>query len=557
MKILFVPPGVGLENTWPTREVPIGLLLLKGLAEARGHQVTIYLDPLYFPDDGVAAAEQIASQHPDFIGVSCWCHTLPAQITLARALKKKLPQVPIMFGGPQATCLGRTLLEQVPQIDFSLVGEAEIGFLKLLEALEQNQEFDEIPGCYFRNSHEIRKSSKPPERMPFDEMPLPERTNDPLAIVESARGCPCHCTFCAAHTLFPMRRLVPLPRVLADVQNALEHGATHITFTDDAFTASREHALALSQSLAELTKKREFSWSCTTRADFFDRELAESFAASNCTGVLFGVESIAPKISQEVEKHLPRKKLEQAFELCRSLHLAAHASFIFGLPGEDRETLDETLRFALWALSQGVSIHAQTLSILPGTALFRKFGPESLRYDGFTTLSRASLTPREKQEVSENPTLFSSFHYLPTEVARVELQATAQLVNLLRAFPKTAARASFELDPFLWLREWLQKGILTPDDVANQFEKAIKPLLHQAFSNLEDPAISSIYAYELAILELQSRALTPNAPAVAVKLDLPYSLEDLLSGKFVLPALAPYRYVLTLNQAGEPIAELI
>ena len=567
MHILLVPPGVCLEQTWTPSESPIGLHLLQQLATERGHRVQIFKEAVYFADAGVAAADRVLALHPDLVGFSCWCHTFPAQLTLAKALKDRAPSLPILFGGPQATCLGEKLLLGCPEVDFTLCGEAERGFVALLEALEDRRAFETVPGLCFRKfSVETGRTEvcgpAPVELWPLEDLPIPAQGDEksPFKVVESARGCPCRCVFCAAHHLFPKRRLFPVERIVRELE-ALGPETRHVTFTDDAFTASRDHALELCRAIeasglfkpSEKANRR--SWSCTTRADLFDPEIADALFKAGCDAVLFGVESASPSMQQKLNKKLRAGVLERALDLCREMGLQAHCSFILGFPNETPDEVESTLLCVLDCLNRGALTHAQTLSILPGTALYDAGYP--LLYDGFSTLSRADLTPEEERLVLSKPELFSSFYYVEAPTPRDVIIGLVQMINLLRQFPLTARRANWtnvENSPFGALRGWIEAQKLDSDALRNRFEQAVIPLLGDFLANSQDAALPSLFAYELALLQIRNRALAPGSQAPTAFFTCYYDLDALLAGDpNPLPALSPYRYALSIDGSGNVI----
>ncbi len=89
---------------------------------------------------------------------------------------------------------------------------------------------------------------------------------------------------------------------------------------------------------------------------------------AGCSGVKFGVETFDPAIGLAAKKKVRPHIVEALVERCRKVGLLTHASYVFGLPGENRQTLEHTLQAA--AALNTSSFQASIAIPIPGTELF-------------------------------------------------------------------------------------------------------------------------------------------------------------------------------------------
>lgn len=207
---------------------------------------------------------------------------------------------------------------------------------------------------------------------PWEQMAM-ERYNDPFCYgrsvtVLTSRGCPHRCGFC---TLMPYQGQRSYRRrsaaAVCDEIAALiaRYRPDEIYFDDDTITANRGHILEL---CAEL-RRRAFGvpFSCMGNAPT-PTEVLEAMARAGCRAFKFGVESTDPAVLERIPKPMEPADVARTVADCRRLGIRTHATFLFGLPGETRESALRTIDFAL-----GLGAHTLQFAIVtpyPGTPLY-------------------------------------------------------------------------------------------------------------------------------------------------------------------------------------------
>jgi radical SAM superfamily enzyme YgiQ (UPF0313 family) len=194
--------------------------------------------------------------------------------------------------------------------------------------------------------------------------------NSLVAPILTSRGCSYLCTFCASPKLSNRRiRWRSVDAVMQELVYLNTYfGVKEFCFQDDNFTADNKRAGEICERILSLGL--HIDWACENgiRADKVDRHLLELMKKAGCYKATFGIESADNQILKNIKKLETIESIEESVNLAADVGIDIVGSFIFGLPGETRETLDKTIR---WAANSRLAI-AQfgILSIYPGSELW-------------------------------------------------------------------------------------------------------------------------------------------------------------------------------------------
>ena len=178
---------------------------------------------------------------------------------------------------------------------------------------------------------------------PLDRYRLPFNRFHPYATIITSTGCPYACSFCPfARTPYRVRQV---DDVLANLEAIRDMGIRQVHIADWTFGVNRAHAMSILERMIE--RDFRFAWSCLSRVDLVDREMLALLKRAGCELVEFGVESGSQAILDRCGKRITLEQIRQAFAWARDLRLSTLATFVLGLPGETRGSLEETLRLAL------------------------------------------------------------------------------------------------------------------------------------------------------------------------------------------------------------------
>ncbi len=191
----------------------------------------------------------------------------------------------------------------------------------------------------------------------------------PYISLYTGRGCKSRCTFC----LWPQTvgghryRTRSVAHVIEEIRWAKQAfpQVREFFFDDDTFTDDLPRAEAIAKELGKLG----VTWSCNAKANV-PRKTLEVMHENGLRLLLVGFESGNQQILLNIKKGMHVDFARRFSKDCRELGIAIHGTFIMGLPGETKETIEETIRFAIEINPH--TIQASLAAPYPGTALYRQ-----------------------------------------------------------------------------------------------------------------------------------------------------------------------------------------
>ena len=166
----------------------------------------------------------------------------------------------------------------------------------------------------------------------------------PGAEMETSRGCPYRCTFCAKENFRDQYRRRPVGTVLAELDKLLEQGIEYVYFIDEIFLPNKE----LLGGIAE----RQVKIGIQTRIDLWNHEMIELLGRAGCVSIEAGVESITP----EGRQYLDKKCRMSTYELAdRLVYAKQHVPFVqANLIEMKQDNLEEVEQWRQYLLERGV-----------------------------------------------------------------------------------------------------------------------------------------------------------------------------------------------------------
>ncbi|HEU5319280.1 MAG TPA: hopanoid biosynthesis associated radical SAM protein HpnJ, partial [Methylomirabilota bacterium] len=298
-------------------------------------------------------------------------------VRVAEALKEANPRLRVGFVGAHVAVQREAALRAAPALDF--VTGSEFDFT--VQQVAQGRPLASVAGLSYRTNGHVRRTPERPVLEDMDALPFVVDVYKRDLVVEqyfigylqhpyvslyTGRGCRSRCTFC----LWPQTvgghryRTRSVEHVVAEIARAVRHfpQVKEYFFDDDTFTDDLPRAEAIARGLGRLG----VTWSCNAKANV-PRATLRVLRDHGLRLLLVGYESGSQAILNHVRKGI-RLDVARAFTRdARALGIRIHGTFIMGLPGETRETIEETIRFAR-------EIDPDTLQVslaapYPGTAL--------------------------------------------------------------------------------------------------------------------------------------------------------------------------------------------
>ena len=362
--VLFVPNWTfvdmrsedtqGIAGVWP----PTGLMYVAAVLQKAGHQVFIEDGAFYSTE---ALIQRILSHEPDVTGAFVIAMFWERTVKLFKKLKAGKPSLKIIAGGHAPSALGKRCLEESPELDAAVRGEAEYTVLELVEAWSNGSDIDGIKGCTVRDSSGTITENPPRELIAnLDELPFPavdlidlsvyqpsagQVLRLPVMQVISSRGCTHMCLYCYRLMGEHCLRMRSPENVVDEIELYVKkYGAKEIKFWDELFTHQKSRVMEICRLIIE--RKLDITWWCSARGDTVDEEMLRAMKDAGCWCINFGVESAVQKNLDTLRKGIKIQTSIDAIKLTHKVGIRTFGTYIFGIPGETWEEGLETIRLA-------------------------------------------------------------------------------------------------------------------------------------------------------------------------------------------------------------------
>jgi len=320
--------------------------------------------------------DKILSFKPDWIGYTSYTANISAIKIISDKIKKANPEIKQVVGGVHAT-LDKKILNTLTNIDFSIQREGEEAMTTLVE----NKDPTTIPGVISRKNGSLIDKGIAPVIKDIDNLPMPEREkfwgissserkNVDVSYINTIRGCPYKCTYCASpfHWDRKTTRLRSPESVIDEMKvlkekywegTKFDYSAsanmaeketlkiednTLVYFVDDVFTVHKKRVKKLLRMMID--QKLGMRWKCEARADHLDDEICELMAEAGCERVKIGFESGSNRILSQVKKLETREDMLKGAAMLKKAGVPFSGYFMAGFPGETDDDVKQTIDFA-------------------------------------------------------------------------------------------------------------------------------------------------------------------------------------------------------------------
>jgi radical SAM superfamily enzyme YgiQ (UPF0313 family) len=262
-----------------------------------------------------------------------------------------------------------SILQKHSDLDIYTLAELERVVPEVLKAL-QSEDLSKVRGIAIRgeNGITVNQPSRSDLFYDFSRAPMPayhlinsfgkyylksRLFHSPYVATYSAKGCPYGCIFCTvANTTF---RPKSSDKIIKELQYVQSQGVKYVSFFDETFTLDEERVIKICERIIE--EGIEITWYCNTRADKVNEEMLKLMYSAGCRGVSIGIESADNEILSRVKKGITAAQARETVKNAKEIGMKVFASFMFGLPGETRETIEKTIKFILETKPHGFEIN--------------------------------------------------------------------------------------------------------------------------------------------------------------------------------------------------------
>lgn len=355
---------------------PLSLAWVAAIAEKAGHEVEV-IDARTLRLSPAQVAAHLKKIRPDLVGFMMTTYMYRETLDWIRHIKSELPMVKVIVGGYNLRIYPEESV-MPEEIDFGCFNSAYETLPCLLSALDNCGSLDDVPGLIFKRNGVIIQTgySHDPD---FDDYPNPSRHLLPnelyaefpterknFTVMVTSKGCPMGCLFCeAGGTRYN-------PRSVTTVVNEMEecckkYGIREIDIFDYEFLINRKRVIRICEEIQK--RKLDILWSCRTRIDSVDDKLLTAMKKAGCGRIYFGIESGLQDMLNRVNKGITIEQIRNAITMTKSHGIRTLGFFMIGLPGETRETVRATIKFARSLDLDYVQFSKATAK--PGTSLWK------------------------------------------------------------------------------------------------------------------------------------------------------------------------------------------
>lgn len=353
MKILLInPPYERIP-----KEIPLGLAYIASYLENNGHKVDVLdIDGCGY---GKKEVEVIISKSDnDCFGIGALSSTYRYIKWLTSIIKFHHPNKVIIAGNMVATAHPETLLKN-SNVDIAVIGEGEVTCKELLDVLKAAGNLDAVKGIAYKKGGKVI-FTPPRERIRnLDELPFPAWEHFPVETylrnpiyrehglrslnISTIRGCPFDCIFCSrAFGRTVTKRSID--NIISEIRELIEKfQVQYVAIIDDLFISDQKHVYEFCDKLA--AEKLNIRWGAAGRVNLINEPLLKKMKAAGCDLLSFGFESGSQKILDIMKKRAKVEQAENAIKLTMQAGIRVIGSFMIGMIGETRETVEETVNF--------------------------------------------------------------------------------------------------------------------------------------------------------------------------------------------------------------------
>ncbi|MCB9948489.1 MAG: cobalamin B12-binding domain-containing protein [Rhodospirillaceae bacterium] len=415
-------------------EPPLWCRLIAGHVRDRGLSVAI-LDSEAEQWGPERAAAEVAALHPRLVAVVVFGHQPSASTqsmvgarAACRAMKAAGIGAPLLIVGGHVSALPERTLREEP-VDFACMGEGPATVMGLLAALEDLDRHGDdeaaqsaelglagVPGLvWWRDGAVVVNPSAPLiadldqdlhgdvwDLLPMDRyrahnwhcFGAPEM-RQPYASIHTSLGCPYTCTFCCINAPFGTNRYrMRRPSAVVDEIRKLHdhYGVRAIKIIDEMFILNERHVREICEGIVAAQLDDLNIWAYA-RVDTVRPDMLPLLRSAGFRWLALGIEAGSARVRDGVGKGVGQDDILATVRAIQKAGIAVLGNFIFGLPGDDLDSMARTLDLARDLNCEFVNFYSAMA--YPGSRLFEQAGRDGVAlpdsWSGYAQHSRDCL----------------------------------------------------------------------------------------------------------------------------------------------------------------------
>jgi Fe-S oxidoreductase len=346
------------KSSWAALWMPLSLCYISAVLRKEGHEIKL-IDCIAEKMDEGKFLDAAREFMPELIVLNTAIPSIPGDMKTAAAIKKILPAAKIAIVGMFPSLYEEKCLRDFQQVDFAIMDEPEWAVSALASSVAGKKPLELVRGLIFRKGEEIIVNERQNLwENNLDDLPFPARdllNNDAyrlptngkrFTLLSVGRGCSERCIYCVANLYYGKRfRKRSVESVIGEIEECIrKYDIRNFLFWGESFTTDPQYGEAICDEI--IKRKIEITWSSTSRVDTLNKKLLDKMKQAGCILLGLGIESYDQEVLNRARKRITVEQIDAAVEMVRNSGIKSMGHFVFGLPGDTRESALKTIDFA-------------------------------------------------------------------------------------------------------------------------------------------------------------------------------------------------------------------